>query len=219
MNVGYHVHISKYFYLHVHPLFLRLWFRIFRLKLKYWVPVEAGPYILVAWYCLVYLIHYALGVVAGNAATEMRQITSKTVFWWNCQKDSQLNDATKPHQPICQQSCLAREAELSQQESFSWTCLILGPGDEPQPFHSHGAFHLGVGVSGRLASTIGKLKARLAALERSARGWRCPLHSCVWGNSRCWKRGRTFRERFPERRGLDLGLHMIGDLVFTWLGI
>ena len=45
----------------------------------------------------------------------------------------------------------------------------LGPGDEPQPFHSHGAFHLGVGVSGRLASTIGKLKA-LASLGRSARG-------------------------------------------------
>lgn len=31
----------------------------------------------------------------------------------------------------------------------------LRPGDEPQPFDGHGAFHLGVGVSGHLACGFG----------------------------------------------------------------
>ena len=47
----------------------------------------------------------------------------------------------------------------------------LGPGDERQVFHGHGAFHLGLGVSGRLASTA--TSAVTAGAEATAATMRC----------------------------------------------
>ena len=99
--------------------------------------------------------------MARNVATEMCEITSRTVFCSNGQKDSKPNGATNHIFDLkISNSVWARGAGLSQQNLSDKSSTAMD-----------GAFHLGLGVSGRLASTANS--AVTAGAEATAATMRC----------------------------------------------